>query len=45
VDIDPAETYFAAVDHWLTSGAADVDERLPAVLADVGLGSDAVRPA
>ncbi|MUL47206.1 ABC-F family ATP-binding cassette domain-containing protein [Mycobacterium sp. CBMA293] len=39
-----ADTYGAALDHWLATGAADLDERLPAVLADLGLDSDAVRP-
>ncbi|WAA67290.1 ABC-F family ATP-binding cassette domain-containing protein [Microbacterium oxydans] len=34
---DPADTYSAALDRWLASGAADLDERLPAVLADLGL--------
>lgn len=34
---DPADVYSAALDHWLASGAADLDERLPAVLADLGL--------
>ena len=34
---DPADVYAAALDHWLTSGAADLDERLPAVLASLGL--------
>jgi ATPase subunit of ABC transporter with duplicated ATPase domains len=43
-DVDPADAYAAALDHWLASGAADLDERLPAVLADLGLDSDAVRP-
>jgi ATPase subunit of ABC transporter with duplicated ATPase domains len=41
---DPAADYSAALDHWLATGAADLDERLPAVLADLGLDSDAVRP-
>jgi ATPase subunit of ABC transporter with duplicated ATPase domains len=41
---DPAANYSAALDHWLATGAADLDERLPAVLADLGLDSDAVRP-
>ncbi|MGB3351829.1 MAG: ABC-F family ATP-binding cassette domain-containing protein [Mycobacterium sp.] len=41
---DLADTYSAALDHWLATGAADLDERVPAVLADLGLGSDAVRP-
>jgi len=39
-----ADTYSAALDHWLATGAADLEERLPAVLADLGLDSDAVRP-
>ncbi|WP_394552606.1 ABC-F family ATP-binding cassette domain-containing protein [Agromyces sp. MMS24-JH15] len=34
---DPADEYSAALDHWLATGAADLDERLPAVLADLGL--------
>jgi len=34
---DPADTYSVALDRWLASGAADLDERLPAVLADLGL--------
>ena len=41
---DPADVYSAALDHWLASGAADLDERLPAVLADLGLDSAAIRP-
>lgn len=41
---DPAETYAAALDRWLATGAADLDDRMPAVLADLGLDSDAVRP-
>ncbi|MCV7154941.1 ABC-F family ATP-binding cassette domain-containing protein [Mycolicibacterium pyrenivorans] len=41
---DPAVAYSAALDHWLATGAADLDERLPAVLADLGLDSGAVRP-
>jgi ATPase subunit of ABC transporter with duplicated ATPase domains len=39
-----ADAYSAALDHWLVTGAADLDERLPAVLADLGLDSGAVRP-
>lgn len=39
-----ADAYSAALDHWLATGAADLDERLPAMLADLGLDSDAVRP-
>ncbi|KSU57101.1 MULTISPECIES: ABC-F family ATP-binding cassette domain-containing protein [Gordonia] len=41
---DPAETYAAALDHWLATGAADLDERLPAVLADLGLGDGVIDP-
>ena len=41
---DPADVYSAALDRWLASGAADLDERLPAVLADLGLDTEAVRP-
>lgn len=36
---DPADTYSQALDRWLASGAADLDERIPAVLADLGLPS------
>ncbi len=43
-DVDPADVYAAAFDHWLATGAADIDERLPGVLADLGLDSDAVQP-
>lgn len=43
-EVDPTDAYSAAFDRWLVSGAADLDERLPAVLVDLGLGSDAVRP-
>jgi ATPase subunit of ABC transporter with duplicated ATPase domains len=39
-----ADAYSAALDHWLATGAADLDERLPVVLADLGLDSDAVQP-
>jgi len=42
--VDPAEAYSAALDHWLATGAADLDERLPAVLADLGLDTEMVRP-
>lgn len=41
---DPAEAYSIALDHWLVTGAADLDDRVPAVLADLGLDSEAVRP-
>lgn len=43
-DADPADVYAVAFDHWLATGAADLDERLPGVLADLGLDSDAVQP-
>ncbi len=36
---DPGDEYSAALDRWLVSGAADLDERLPAVLADLGLAT------
>ena len=41
---DPADVYGAALDHWLATGAADLDERLPAVLAELGMNSGAVQP-
>ncbi|WP_440713214.1 ABC-F family ATP-binding cassette domain-containing protein [Gordonia sp. FQ] len=31
------DTYAAALDHWLATGAPDLDDRLPQVLADLGL--------
>jgi len=37
---DPADSYSAALERWLASGAADLDERLPVVLADLGLALD-----
>ncbi len=39
-----ADAYSRALDHWLATGAPDLDERLPAVLADLGLdvGPDAL---
>ena len=37
VGTDPADVYSSALDRWLASGAADLDERLPVVLADLGL--------
>jgi ATPase subunit of ABC transporter with duplicated ATPase domains len=43
-DADPADVYSAALDRWLVTGAADLEERLPAVLADLGLDCDAVQP-
>ena len=35
--VDPADTYSTALDRWLASGAADLEERVPVVLADLGL--------
>lgn len=40
---DAAAVYATALEHWLVTGAADLDERIPAVLADLGLGDDAVQ--
>jgi ATPase subunit of ABC transporter with duplicated ATPase domains len=37
--LDPADVYSTALDRWLASGAADLDERLPQVLADLGLAT------
>ncbi|AWB94921.1 heme ABC transporter ATP-binding protein [Agromyces badenianii] len=37
---DPADEYSVALERWLASGAADLDERLPAVLAELGLSLD-----
>ncbi|WP_295694311.1 ABC-F family ATP-binding cassette domain-containing protein [Lapillicoccus sp.] len=38
------DAYAAALDHWLASGAPDLDDRMPAVLAELGLevGPDAL---
>jgi ATPase subunit of ABC transporter with duplicated ATPase domains len=38
---DPADVYSAALERWLASGAADLDERVPVVLAELGLELDA----
>ncbi|WP_102192364.1 ABC-F family ATP-binding cassette domain-containing protein [Microbacterium aurantiacum] len=35
--VDPADAYSTALDRWLASGAADLEDRLPSVLADLGL--------
>ena len=35
-DDSAADAYSVALDRWLASGAADLEERLPAVLADLG---------
>ena len=34
---DPSDVYAAALERWLASGAADLEDRLPAVLAELGL--------
>ncbi|MFN8226604.1 MAG: ABC-F family ATP-binding cassette domain-containing protein [Mycobacterium sp.] len=39
-----ADVYSTALDHWLAAGAADLDERMPVVLAELGLDSAVVRP-
>lgn len=39
-----ADAYSAALDHWLATGAADLDERLPVVLAELGFDVDTMRP-
>ena len=39
-----ADVYSTALDHWLAAGAADLDERMPVVLAELGLDSAMVRP-
>lgn len=41
---DPADFYAAALDHWLATGAADLDDRLPAVLADLGFATGVIAP-
>jgi ATPase subunit of ABC transporter with duplicated ATPase domains len=35
------DAYSRAFDRWMASGAADLDERIPAVLAELGLGTGA----
>lgn len=42
---DPADGYSAALDRWLASGAADLDDRLPGVLFDLGLDADVTADA
>ncbi len=37
---DPADVYAAALDHWLATGAADLEDRLPVVLAELGFATD-----
>jgi ATPase subunit of ABC transporter with duplicated ATPase domains len=38
--LDPAEVYSTALERWLASGAADLDDRLPVVLGELGLSLD-----
>ncbi|GAA0963086.1 ABC-F family ATP-binding cassette domain-containing protein [Frigoribacterium faeni] len=38
--LEPADVYSSALERWLASGAADLDDRLPGVLADLGLDRD-----
>ncbi|PYF96843.1 ATPase components of ABC transporters with duplicated ATPase domains [Georgenia satyanarayanai] len=42
--VDPADAYSSALDRWLASGAADLEERLPVVLAELGLDLGGARP-
>ncbi|MDP3949671.1 ABC-F family ATP-binding cassette domain-containing protein [Microbacterium sp.] len=42
--VDPADAYSSALERWLASGAADLEERIPAVLADLGLVFEGARP-
>ncbi|EON23863.1 ABC transporter-like protein [Nocardioides sp. CF8] len=37
-DPDAGDNYAVALDHWLASGAADLEDRAPATLAELGLG-------
>lgn len=37
---DPADTYAQALDRWLASGAADLEERIPSVLTEIGFTLD-----
>lgn len=38
--IDPADAYSVALDRWMASGAADLGERIPVVLAELGFDLD-----
>ena len=35
------EAYAVAFDHWMASGAPDLDERIPSMLAELGLDAGA----
>lgn len=39
-----AARYGVALEHWLATGAADLDERIPEMLGELGLGGDAIQP-
>ncbi len=43
-DPDAGDVYATALDHWLAAGAADLEDRAPATLAELGLtvGTDAL---
>lgn len=41
--VDASDAYSVALERWLASGAADLDERIPAVLADLGLVFEGAR--
>ncbi|WP_156759872.1 ABC-F family ATP-binding cassette domain-containing protein [Microbacterium karelineae] len=40
--VDPGDAYASALDRWLASGAADLDERIPVVLAELGLDAGGI---
>lgn len=40
----PADVYATALERWLASGAADLDERMPLVLAELGLDLGTLGP-
>lgn len=42
--VDSADVYATALDRWLASGAADLEERMPVVLADLGLDLGGISP-
>ncbi|WP_209561587.1 ABC-F family ATP-binding cassette domain-containing protein [Frigoribacterium sp. PvP032] len=42
--LDPADVYSTALERWLASGAADLDDRLPQVLAELGLATATGEP-
>ncbi len=41
---DPSDIYSAAFDRWMACGAADLEDRLPAVLANLGLSLEGSAP-